>query len=129
MDDIASPRRRIDPCEHDQWLADQGWRLWPKQDFERFDRQWFIRVPTTTRCQMNKDKPGIQLQLKQWDHFPWGGDSIGYEIELHGGCVDLWSVRIAALGIGHEELRTVVGDHINRLLAAWEAINARPAKG
>jgi hypothetical protein len=123
-----SGSRRLGPLEQDEWLSDQGWRCWPKHDCETFDRQWFRRVPTKTCCQMNQDKPGIQLQLKQWNHFKWGGNSIGYEIELHGGCVDLWSVRIVALGISHAELRSVADYHIKRLFAAWEVSNNEHTK-
>lgn len=114
---------------HDERLSAHGWREWRTPGWESHDRTWLKQVPTATPCQLNKDQPGIQAMLKQWDHpkhFPQA-NHVGYELSIAGDCVDGRGIRLTT-SIGDDELPGVLESQVEKLRRLWESANKQPSE-
>lgn len=113
------------PKEHDEWLAENGWREWLVSDWESFDRRWYKRVPTPTPCQLNRDKPGMQLSLKQWNFTRYANaEHIGWQIGLAGETVTEDFVHIQFGNLTNGNMRSELDRLAKRLVDLWETANA-----
>jgi hypothetical protein len=114
-----------DGTRHDEYLAAHGWREGHRHNFDSHDRVWYKRVPSPTSCQLNQDKPGVQVSLKQWDHgkhYPVAKGHVGYQLELQGECLCGRDIHLQT-SIGDDELPEVLESQVERLRTLWEAAN------
>jgi len=93
-----------------EFLIADGWREYQDQ-FRKFQRCFFKRFETPTRCACNYDKPGIQICAAVSERgnceFDLAGElEDGAWIKLHQ-----WSITATA---------SESGPLIQRLLATWE---------
>ena len=63
-------------------LVDEGWNEWPNP-FERTARCFYKRFKTPTRCHLNDDRDGMQVQISLYTEH-----SVGYEMRLDGELSD-----------------------------------------
>lgn len=104
-------------AETESTLTVDGWVTY-KNQFAKYAKCYYKRFPTPTRCHLNDDKEGMQIQLAVTD---FEGNA-SFELELVGELADgTWfKLHNYALPKSLNEVLTV----IPRMLATWEAANA-----
>ena len=104
----------------DTQLIPAGWRPGAVCRHDRFDRVFYRRFPSRFRCQLNEDKPGIQIQLQWWDWRKYeGGDRVSYDLHLSGEMMNGRNLRINMSTNNADE----VEDFTRQLVEIWEAAN------
>lgn len=108
----------------EQIIADKllpaGWRPGKVCHHDRFDRVFYRRFPSRFRCQLNTDKPGIQVQLQWWDWRKFSEvEGVSYSLHLGG---DMQNGRHIRLIMSTSEADTVE-DFARQLVEIWEAAN------
>ena len=87
---------------------------------DRFDRVFYRRFPSRFRCQLNTDKPGIQIGLHWWDWRKYeGGERISYDLHLYGEMVNGRNLHINMSTNDAD----AVEDFARQLVEIWEAAN------
>lgn len=115
---MADTQQPIDRLAAD--FAADGWRECPNA-FKKYARCFYKRFETPTRCHCNDDKPGIQIEAVVSKGF---ADKGNIELTLSGELRDGSWVRILNYCIPNTHAEAVA--LIPRLLAIWEAANAKP---
>jgi hypothetical protein len=100
-----------------EYLPKQGWKEWPDA-FKKYGKSYFKRFPTPTRCHLNKDKEGIQVQIVVSE---WEGKE-NHEVFLQGELKDGTWFNFHQHGL--KTIRHSITKVIPRMIACWEFANS-----
>jgi len=104
----------------DTQLIPAGWRPWKVCPNEQFDRVFYRQFPSRFRCQLNYDKPGIQIQLQWWNWRKYDTTAgVSYTLHLGGNMPNGRHIRLMMSTHDADE----VEDLARQLVGIWEAAN------
>lgn len=101
-------------------IEKEGWKLWETNRFDSCDRHWFKRVDTPTRCFLNTDKRGVQIELREWDSRKYGRNAIGYDLNFSAEMAD---GRWFRSQIGVEATIESIDAGVKAILVSWEVVS------
>lgn len=104
----------------DTQLIPAGWRPGAVCQHDKFDRVFYRRFPSRFNCQLNQDKPGIQIQLKWFDWRKYEpSERISYALNLSGEMENGRNIRMEMSTANAD----TVEDFARQLVEIWEAAN------
>ena len=102
-------------------LQGDDWKEWP-DSFRKYGRSFFKRFATPTRCNLNSDKQGMQIQIVVSS---WEGKE-NHEVFLNGELPDGTWIELHQHGLS-DDIEKTLSMVIPRLLAVWESAATYPS--
>lgn len=104
--------------EMHSWIESVGWEPGRQR---RENNTWYRRVMVKPQCYKNTSRPGIQVELREFDFRQHEGGGVSYTVSIVGKPDSGAWVDFKCYGIGIKELKNSLDKEVGKFARAWVA--------